>query len=190
MIASAAEHVDMQITFRARDKALPEIFDCIGLKSGRRIAARDEGNARKSGLEYEKGSPAEIDGGTGKSLVHRIDEETGAHNAGTVCEGFIESLPERDSRIFHEVMLVNLEIARKGARKVEHSVLAKRGEHVTEKADRASDIALSRPVKIERERNLRLTRNPFDRSDSTHKKFLIRSCRKSKVQFTALRRKR
>ena len=67
-----------------------------------------------------------------------------------------------------EVVLVDLEIARKLSREVEHPVLAERLQHVAEKPDRAVDVARPRPVKIKRKVDVGLVRLPLDYHVSFH----------------------
>ena len=113
VIASAANRVQMQIAFCASDKALPKIFNAVRLKARffSVIAERHEGYARNFSVEDEVGTSSEIDCSARKRFVHRIDKKSRTRDTGAVAERFCETASEHDTRIFDEVMLIDVQIA-------------------------------------------------------------------------------
>ena len=84
------------------------------------------------------------------------------HDAGEIAQRLLDRLSDDDGRVFGRVMEVDMQVALRADFQVDHGMAAEALEHVVEEADARIDIAIARPVEVERDGNLGLARLAFD----------------------------
>src|SRR5690349_11655848 len=96
MAGSSVQHLAMNVRTSATSKAFEEIANqaCPHLS-----------------VDYCSGTAAEIHCRHSQGFVHRHDKVAGAHDAPFICQRLFKSLSQRDTNIFHGVVLIDIEVA-------------------------------------------------------------------------------
>jgi len=99
--------------------------------------------------EDEEGASGHIQRDTRQRLVHRQQAIGIAGDATQITKRLTDRLAEHNARIFHRVMLINVQVALGFDLDVDEAVTGDLVEHVIEEADTGLDRSLSRSVKID-----------------------------------------
>jgi hypothetical protein len=135
----------MNIGTRPARKAFIEIVDQFRLQ----IA-----NSRRShfGLNHRNRAASEIHRCQAESFIHGHQKIASSQDAAPITQSTVKCLPERDSHIFHGMMLIHIQITLGGEFQIEASVTRKQLQHVIEKTDTGGDLIL--PPALDGESNL------------------------------------
>ena len=155
MARSAVHHLHVDIRAGANREPFEEIVHELGLQ----IAHAPRGDFQ---IHHRVGPAAEIHGGHGKGFVHRHHEVAGAIDAAAVAERLRHGLAEGDAEIFHGVMLIDIEIARRRDVQIEPAVPREELEHVIQEADAGADAVLSLSIEPQCQRDGGLGRPAVD----------------------------
>jgi hypothetical protein len=116
----------------------------------------------KLGPEHEERPTRDVDRDSRQGLIHRQVDVGIAADAALVRQSLGEGLSQRDARIFHRMMVIDMKITRHRHVEVEQRVTREQLEHVVEKADTRRDLGPTRPVEVEGDLHVGLRRLAAD----------------------------
>src|SRR5689334_5895932 len=128
MAGSSVQHLEMNVRTSATSKAFEEIVNEFGLEIANQACPH-------LSVDYCSGTAAEIHCRHSQGFVHRHDKVAGAHDAPFICQRLFKSLSQRDTNIFHGVVLIDIEVATGLKFQVKCSVAREQLQHMIEKTD-------------------------------------------------------
>jgi len=166
MRRAPVQNFQMNVSARGLRKALKEILGQFGLKfpDQPRCEFRVADTVR---------TPAKINGRCRQRFIHRHQKIPGAQNAALVAERLYDNFAKGDPRVFHGVMLIDVEVTLGFDRKIERSMPRDQIEHVVEKSNSGGDTGLAFAIKIEAHANIGLVRFAVQRCNSWHLLFPV-----------------
>ena len=111
----------------------------------RGVVAADHRSHAVRLVVHHVGPPGQVHGGLHQRLVQRHQRVTEPVDAALVAERLLERLAERDRRVLHGVVGVDLGVALGPHGQVEAAVLAQLGQHVVEERDPGADLGTPLP---------------------------------------------
>jgi hypothetical protein len=123
---------------------------------------------RKTRFHDAERAAAKIDRRCCQRFIHRHQEVTGTRNTLFIAQRRVHRCAQRNSDIFHRVVLIHMQIALGHQSKVESTVPAYQVQHVIEKWNSRGNLRFSAPVQIQSQFNLSFFRFPPDCCDSCH----------------------
>ena len=143
----AAQVVDVHRHVRVVHEALEELAHQVD------VELADPG-AREVDVELEPGPAREVDHRARQRLVERHVGVPVAADALLVAERLRHRLPERDADVLDRVVGVDLEVALRLHREVDHAVARDLVEHVVEERDARGEARLARAVEVHGDEDL------------------------------------
>src|SRR5580698_6787384 len=144
----AAQVVDMQRHARMVHEAAKEFDGEVDVEGA-------DARTREGHVEFEARPAREIDHHARKRLVERHVGMAIAANALALADGFRHRLPERDARVFHRVVVVDMKIAMRFDLEIDQAVTRDLVEHVVEKRHAGGKLLPAGAVEIELHTDLR-----------------------------------
>jgi len=151
----------MNAGFGRLREALKKVFQKLHLE----IANALGGDFR---LHYAVRSPAQIDRGRRKGLVHGHKKISGTQNAAFGAERPLYGFAKGDADVFDRVVLVDVEIPARFDLQVKGTMARHKIEHMVEKADSRGDARFAAPIQIELQANVCLVRFTMNRCFACH----------------------
>ncbi len=155
---------DVEVALRVGGERLPEVFDEFA------VEGPDFWGGYR-GVILERVAAAEIDGGGDEALVHRKGEVAVAADAGAVAEGLVHGLAEGDPDIFGGVVIIDVQVTRRGDGEVDECVFRQQVEHVVEEADPRGSLPRTASVEVEGELDVGFAGLPIDLCGAVHGAF-------------------
>jgi hypothetical protein len=91
-------------------------------------------------------------------------------DAGTITQGTIDRLTERDADVFGRMMIVNVQVPRRRDLQVDQRVLGKQVQHVVEEADTTTSFTGTLSIQLDGQVNLGFAGLAVNRCGSGHVK--------------------
>lgn len=106
----------------------------------------------------EVGPIAQIERHVAERFIHGKEKVAVPGNALFVAQSLGNGFSQSDSQIFHEVVVIDMRIARGFDHQVEVAVLGQGFEHVVHKGNCGFDVGLAPAIKVQLHQNLGLSR--------------------------------
>jgi hypothetical protein len=112
--------------------------------------------------------PGKIHGRPHQHLVHRDGRRAVPPDAGLVAERPREGVAQRDGRVLHRVVRVDLEVTLGAYGQVEAAVLGQLVEHVVVEPHAGGQVALAGAVEVDLDEHLGLIGDALDARGASH----------------------
>ena len=113
-------------------------------------------------VPYQKRTPGNIKRGSDQRIVHRQKACAVPPDALLVANRFLQCLSKAYAHILNCVVVVDMQIALCPDLQIDQCVARQLIEHMIKKTDTGLIVILTRPVEIDRDRNVRLSGGTFD----------------------------
>src|SRR5689334_21221827 len=147
---AAVQHVDVQADAGREREGLPDV------PGKRGVVAADHRRHPVRLLVNHVRAAREVDGGANQGLVQRDEGVAEPLDARLVAERLLQRLTERDRRVLHRVVRVDLDVALGADSEAKAAVLAQLVEHVVEERDAGFHVDRAGSVEVELDEELGL----------------------------------
>jgi len=117
---------------------------------------------------HKRHSPAEIYGGCYERFFHRKCEMPVATDPRLVTDGLIQGSAKTNANVFHCMVLINVQIARRLDVQIKQSMSSEQRQHVIKETDASGNLRFSTAIEIDRQLNLSFSRVAFDGCRASH----------------------
>lgn len=132
----------VQIHQSVRSHRRPEDFDQFRIELSNFLT-------RVFGVRDEPHASAQIDGSRRQRFFHGESHRPVARDAGFVSESFMQRPAQTDTRIFHRVVRIDVQVPDRFDFQIEESMASKERQHMIEETDTGFDVVLAAAVEIE-----------------------------------------